>query len=259
MTETEQPRVIHLSETASTNADAWRYARANEPLPLWVQADWQTAGRGRSGRAWTPAKGNLFASLATTTTAPQAVVGQLALVAAVAIFDTVRAFAPAACEQGLRLKWPNDVLVGSAKLAGVLVECASLPGREGLVVVIGIGLNIACRPPGLERDSACLADFVGTVHPEKVLTALHAHFSQWQAEWSNGQAFSERILPAWQERAGPMGEPLSVRLGNESLHGRYAGLDASGYLLLETADGRQRTISHGDVALSGGLGSEGSQ
>ena len=84
------PRIIQLDETGSTNADAMRLALAGEPLPLWVAAKRQTAGRGRAGRSWISGAGNLQASLAVVCAAPLGSAGQLSLVAGISAFDAVR-------------------------------------------------------------------------------------------------------------------------------------------------------------------------
>ena len=87
--------------------------------------------------------GNLFASFVTTLDCPPAKAGQLSLVAGVAVIDAIRR---AGDVPGLRLKWPNDILVGTAKTGGILVESTSRPRAAGTVAVIGIGLNLVSAP-----------------------------------------------------------------------------------------------------------------
>lgn len=242
-------RIIHIGETPSTNAEAWRLARAGEALPLWVRADRQTAGRGRQGRAWDGEPGNLFLTGTYATRAPATAVGQVALVAAVALYDVVAALLPDVTTVDLRLKWPNDLLVRGAKLGGILVEGSARPSDEDHVVITGIGLNIAARPAALAQTTACLADFGVTLAPADMAEALALRFDAWFRLWADGAAFEREILPAWLSRAGPRGEPISVRTGDGAITGRYAGLDANGFLLLITADGQRTTITHGDVSL----------
>ena len=156
-------RIIQLSETASTNEVGLRLALAGEELPLWVTARRQTSGRGRAGRAWVSLEGNLHASFVMRTLAPLTCAGQIALVAGVALADAVLAIARPHALDGIRLKWPNDLLIGRAKLGGILVE--TTPGKQspGFIAVIGFGLNIAACPPDLE--AACL-----TQHGVSVIT-----------------------------------------------------------------------------------------
>lgn len=251
------PRIIHIGETTSTNAEAWRLVRAGETLPLWVRADRQTSGRGRQGRTWDGEPGNLFLTGAYATAAPATAVGQIALVAAVALYDTVAAMMPDAARADLRLKWPNDLLAQNAKLAGILVEGSARPSHDDHAVIVGIGLNIRARPAALVRNTACLADFGVTLAPADLAEALALRFDAWFRLWADGTAFERDILPAWLSRAGPRGEPISVKSGDGAITGRYAGLDPNGFLLLITADGRCTTITHGDVSLISHGDSEG--
>ena len=158
-------RIIELSETGSTNADAMRLALSGEVLPIWVIAEHQSAGRGRAGRAWVSEVGNLYASLALTADAPRQKAGELSLVAGIALVEAIRAISPLAQTCGLRLKWPNDLLVGAAKVGGILVETTTARGEpsfhkgHGFLAVLGFGLNIATCPAELGRATASLAQF----------------------------------------------------------------------------------------------------
>ena len=133
-------RIVRLVETGSTNADAMARALAGEPLPFWVSAGRQTAGRGRSGRAWESSLGNLHASLAIHLDCELARAAQLSLVAGVAVAGALRALAPdPRVAEPIQLKWPNDILIGDAKCGGILIESACDFRRKGLIAVIGIG------------------------------------------------------------------------------------------------------------------------
>ena len=129
--------LISRDTVGSTNAEALALARAGERGPLWITARAQSAGRGRRGRTWVSEPGNLYASLLLTDPAPPERAAQLAFVAALAVHDAIAATAPALASE-LAFKWPNDVLLGGAKLAGILIEAEGAP----LVVAIGIGVKI---------------------------------------------------------------------------------------------------------------------
>src|SRR4051812_18934567 len=124
-------RLIAHEVLISTNGEALSLAANGERGPLWVTADHQTGGRGRRGRTWVSEAGNLFASLLLTEAAAPEHWPELAFVAALAIHDAVSEAA-----QGLRsqlsIKWPNDVLTGGKKFAGVLIE-----GQGEECVVVG--------------------------------------------------------------------------------------------------------------------------
>ena len=140
-------RIVHLAETASTNADAMRLRLSGEELPLWVIADTQTGGRGRSGRAWISEPGNLHASLALPRAMPRwRRRANCHLLAGIAVIDAIRATMDLAPGTELRLKWPNDILVGIAKAGGILVESTSCREGPGFLAIFGFGLNLISSP-----------------------------------------------------------------------------------------------------------------
>jgi BirA family biotin operon repressor/biotin-[acetyl-CoA-carboxylase] ligase len=240
-------RIIQLSETGSTNADAMRLALAGEPLPLWVTAERQSAGRGRSGRTWVSEAGNLHASLAFAAEAPLHKAGELSLVAGIALLEAIRVISPLAEKIGLRLKWPNDVLIATAKAGGILVETTTARGEPGFLAVLGFGLNIASCPADTGRATASLAQNGIAVSADAVLEALAEQCEVWIGRWQGGRGFAA-IRDSWVERAGAIGEPITIQTESGPVTGTYQGLAPSGALLAEVA-GRHETITYGDVAL----------
>ncbi len=247
-------RIVALSETASTNADAMRLALVGEELPLWVTARRQTSGRGRAGRTWVSLESNLHASYGMRTDAPIATAGQLALVAGVALSEAVQTIAAAQSLTGLRLKWPNDLLIGGAKLGGILVETTPAKQSSGFIAVIGFGLNIAACPPDLE--AACLTQLGVNTDVANALEALDDTLERWLNIWNAGAGFS-RIREAWLARCGPLGESIGVQGQHGPLKGTFEGLDAQG-ALLAGIDGRLQTITYGDVRLIAPMRTDGS-
>jgi len=246
-------RVVHLDEIESTNSEAMRRAMRGEAGPLWVVADRQTGGRGRSGRAWVSPAGNLHASRLMALGCAPAVVPQLSLVAGIAVFESVRAVA-AGGPDGLRLKWPNDVLVGGDKLSGILVESTTI-GQQA-IAVIGIGLNLTSHPEGLDYPATCLGRHHSTTDRRAVLDALDRAIDLWLNAWQEGRG-SACIRSAWLERAGPIGEPVSVDTGGALLAGTFAGIDDDGALLLLDSDGSVSRHAYGGVTLRAGPPSSG--
>src|SRR3954467_5637060 len=135
-------RTIAYETLGSTNAEALARARAGERGPLWITAAAQSAGRGRRGNVWVSTPGNLFATLLLIPPSEPAVASQLSFVAALALHDAVAECAPQIGPL-LKVKWPNDLLLGGAKLAGILIEAESDPAYA---VAIGIGVNCAAHP-----------------------------------------------------------------------------------------------------------------
>lgn len=248
---TPRHRIVSLKSTGSTNKDALRLALADEALPLWVSAEQQTDGRGRSGRTWSSEPGNLQASLAVVCHAPQSQAGELALIAGIALFDAVRSISPLAASLPLRLKWPNDLLFGTAKTGGILVESTTARGEPGFLAVIGFGLNVASHPE-IDGRSVTSLDRAGVeTFADHVLSNLADAMETWLGVWDNGLGFASDIVPAWRERSGAEGETIAVTTSDGRIDGIFRGIDARGYLLIETADGAVVTITHGDVALFG--------
>jgi BirA family biotin operon repressor/biotin-[acetyl-CoA-carboxylase] ligase len=241
-------RLVHLPEIDSTNAEAMRRGLAGERGPLWVLADRQTAGRGRSGRTWVSEPGNLYASLLIETGCPVARAGQLSLVAGVATIDALRN--TGAPPPGLRLKWPNDVLIGRAKAGGILVESSSRSPQGGLIAVIGVGINLAAAPSGLEPAATNLAAHGLALSPQEALCFLADAMDAALTTWNEGEGFVA-VRASWLAHAGAIGEPLAVRAPEGSVEGHFSGLDEEGALLITVPGGGERRIAYGDVTLQG--------
>lgn len=214
-------------------------ARGGAPEGSWLRAESQTGGKGRSGRQWISPPGNLYATTLVRLQSPDPPAPSLALVAAIALHETASAYAPAAV---LILKWPNDLLHGGAKLAGILLE------REGDVVAVGMGVNLVHHPDLPDRPTTSIAGCTDAApDPDTFLTDLAQSFSRWLGEW-RGKGLPA-IRAEWLRRAHSVGTALSVTLAHERLDGLFDGLDENGALRLRLADGRVRAIQAGDVFL----------
>jgi BirA family biotin operon repressor/biotin-[acetyl-CoA-carboxylase] ligase len=237
-------RLVSLDSVGSTNAEAFARARAGERGPLWITARRQTAGRGRRGRTWVSEPGNLYASLLLTDPAPPPRAAELSLVAALAVHDALVECA-AMLGPRLMLKWPNDVVCDGAKLAGILVEGESLPGRP-LAVVIGIGVNCAHHPAETAYPATNLVAAGALVAPESLAQALIGTMAQRVAEWERGENFAA-IRAAWLKRAAGLGALARVRLPEREVDGVAETLDEAGRLVLRLADGSRERIAAGEM------------
>ncbi len=234
-------------EIDSTNEEARRLGDAGAEGPLWIVAERQTAGRGRRGRSWVSPPGNFMGTLLLRPRCGPRQAGELSFVAAVAVFDAVEALLPPPARAGLRLKWPNDLLYDGRKLAGILLESSGVAGAEVTWLAIGIGINLAGHPEGVEFPATSLpAIGAPPVAPDGALAALAAAFERWLAIWRGVQGFAA-IREAWLARAAGLGEGLTVRLAQETFDGVFEGLAPDGALLLRLADGSLRQVSAGDV------------
>ncbi len=239
----DQPPIEAYDELDSTSAEARRRAEAGEAGPVWITAARQTAGRGRRGRPWTSPAGNLAATLLTTTDKPPAQAAQLSFVAALAACDLADAcLGPGAA----RLKWPNDVLIYGRKAVGILVESGQRPDGR-LWLAVGIGVNLAHAPEGVERPATCLAEHMAAPPPEPraALEILAGRFSHWSRQWE-AQGFAP-VAEAWTERAMGLGQACEARLPGRTVHGVAESLESDGALRLRLDGGAIERITAGDV------------
>ena len=217
---------------ASTNAEARRLAAVGERGPLVVWTRVQPSGRGRRGRVWSGPEGNLMMSLLVRPGRPPAETGALALVAALAVADCVEAWGEPAA-----IKWPNDVLVDGAKVAGILLE----GGLGGGCLAVGIGVNLAVAPE-LGRPVARVRTPVSAGDALSALAAaLWRRYRIWCREGFGGQR------EEWLGRAAFRGETVRVRHGTEEIRGRFADIDGTGSLVVVGEDGTERRLSAGEM------------
>nr|WP_227754317.1 biotin--[acetyl-CoA-carboxylase] ligase [Stagnihabitans tardus] len=215
----------------STNAHALRMGV--ESFPAWVLAHEQSAGRGRRARAWASPRGNFHASLLLAPSEPPATVALRSFAAALALRDAFTSLTET--PQAFALKWPNDVLCNGAKIAGILLE-ANLP-----CLAIGIGVNLIAAPdpalldPDALPPTTLLAATGLRVTPETFLDALAPAYDHWERLFQT-QGFAP-LREAWLQNAAKLNEPIRARTGSQTLHGTFRGLDETGALLLQTAQG----------------------
>lgn len=234
-----------VDETTSTNDDAKRAARAGAPHGATWVAEAQTAGRGRQGRAWTAARGEslLFSVLVRTSCSP-ARLPPLALVAGLAARDAAARALGAA--DAPTLKWPNDVLVGGRKLAGVLVE-SLVAGSRVEAVIVGVGLNVHTRAfPGELAERATSLAQLGAASPDRaelladVLAGLERDLLP---ACARGLALVHARLAAADALRG-------ARVRGDIGEGRAEGIDDDGRLLVRGDDGVLRRWTAGEVHLT---------
>lgn len=228
---------------ASTNTSMLDRLRNGETLPTGcvMAARDQTAGRGRYDRVW-QARPNrdLTFSFLMRTTVPDLQLMSLTMAVALAIADHAELHGVAA-----RTKWPNDVLVGDRKIAGILAEKYSARQEEQTTIVVGIGLNVNLtgeEAAGIDRPATSL--FIETEREyqvEFVLNELLEQLSKWILRWSDGGF--PKIKPAWIDRCAYLGELITV--GDKT--GSLTGFGEGGELLLRSETGIVEPIWAGDV------------
>jgi BirA family transcriptional regulator, biotin operon repressor / biotin---[acetyl-CoA-carboxylase] ligase len=237
-------RVDRLDAVDSTNEEARRRAFAGDPGRLWIVAGEQTAGRGRRGRDWVSPKGNLHASALLIDPCPQARSPQLGFVAGVALSRAAQDLDVTEA----RLKWPNDLVIGGAKCAGMLLEAATLPSRA-VACVVGIGVNSAHAPDGVGYPTALLWRRGGRpIAAVDLFDRLAARFDEALGIWARGENFAA-IRAAWLERAAGLGTVVRIEDARGRREGAFEGLDAEGRLLFR-GEGGTEAIEAADLWIS---------
>ena len=227
-----------LAETGSTNADLLALGRDVREGD-WLVTRRQTKGKGRAGRRWEDGAGNFMGSTVVALRPGDPPAHTLALVTGLATAEAVAAV-PGAPDA--TLKWPNDLMVAGAKLAGILLE------RAADIVVVGVGVNIARAPDVPDRATTALADHGAAIDAGEFADLLADTFAAALARWRDGEW--DALRGEWLVRAHPLGTPLSVSdRDGQPIIGAFAGLGADGAALLRLADGTVRPIHAGDVEL----------
>ena len=208
-----------------------------------VEGDWlvalhQEGGKGRHGRAWETVEGNFLGSTLVQVRPDDPLAPSLTLVAGLALIEALQTEAPAA---PLSLKWPNDLMLGDAKLAGILLE------RSGDRVVIGFGINLAGAPAIENRKTASLKP-IKDIAPHAFAPLLAAKFAQVLAAWR--VADPAQFAQAWLAHAHPLGTSLEVHSGpGERVRGTFDGIEPDGALRLKRSDDMIDIIRAGDIFL----------
>jgi BirA family biotin operon repressor/biotin-[acetyl-CoA-carboxylase] ligase len=250
-------RLESFASVGSTNALALERARAADGGRLWLVSKKQEAGRGRRGRAWATPEGNLAATLLLSGLTDLKAAASLGFVAGLALGEALDAVVPAgkvsiapdgadlAGRGRFELKWPNDVLAGGAKLAGILLESESL--RDGtFAVAVGIGVNVVAHPDGLPYPATSLVALGSSADAETLFLALSDAWVDISALWAEGRGLAA-IRDRWLKRAAGLGSEVAVRLDGAVVRGIFETIDTDCRFVIREADGRRRAIAAGDV------------
>jgi BirA family transcriptional regulator, biotin operon repressor / biotin---[acetyl-CoA-carboxylase] ligase len=241
-------RVRVVPETASTNADVADAARAGVAEGSVVVAEFQTAGRGRLDRTWAapPRSGLTFSVLlrpaGEPVPVPTARWGWLPLLTGVALAEATAGLSGL----DVRLKWPNDLLIGERKLAGILVE------KVQDAAVVGIGLNVSIRPQELPVPGATSLVIEGAKAYDRdplfraTLRALATWYGRWRAV--GGDPAASGLQAAYRKSCATLGTRVRVELpGGSILTGQAQDVDGDGRLVVRTDEEVDEVVAAGDV------------
>ncbi|MBA5724322.1 biotin--[acetyl-CoA-carboxylase] ligase [Candidatus Liberibacter sp.] len=227
----------------STNIECINRALSGDPGGLWIVASRQTNGRGRRGKVWVSDAGNLYASLLLVDSLSKDLLALLPFAIAVAVRSAIANFAPIGVD--IKIKWPNDLLIFQRKVAGILIETSKLK-NDLQAIVIGIGINIAHCPKNISYPVTFLQREGIFVELKDILQMLFQEVSRILVMWKKGDGQAE-IMRIWRCFASGIGESITINLPNNSISGRFIGVDDFGHLLLEEENGCFREFSTGDI------------
>jgi BirA family transcriptional regulator, biotin operon repressor / biotin---[acetyl-CoA-carboxylase] ligase len=236
----------HFEVISSTNDHARALAEDGAGHGEVVIAEAQTGGRGRRGRPWVSPPGrNAYFSVVLRPELPPARAPELTLLASVAVCDALRqANVPA------EIKWPNDLMVGARKIAGILTELASEPERVNWVVV-GIGVNVNAVEADFPEELRAIATSIrierGEPAPRSLFVAACLTSLEAWLDLHAEEGFGP-VRAAWRARSGTLGRDVTVLAEGREVVGRAEDIDEAGALLVRTAAGVERVLS-GDVML----------
>lgn len=227
-----------LDTVDSTNAHALRMAPELRG-PMWFLGLTQTAGRGRRARPWVSPRGNFYGTLLLRPLEPPEAVALRSFAAALALRDAFVTLT--GLPDSFRLKWPNDVLLNGAKVAGILLESSGAAGKVDHLA-IGIGVNLIAHPdpsliePGAVPAVSLLSETGLRVAPEAFLDVLAPAYAAREAQFQTGFA---TLRTDWLAHAARLGEPIRARTGQTTREGIFETIDDQGNLILVTAKGRE--------------------
>lgn len=239
-------RLNSFETLGSTNDEAMTRGTAGDRGRLWIAAASQGAGRGRQGRVWASPPGNLYASLLLVDAVEPVLAWQLGFVAGVALAEAVGTVLSE--PEHIAIKWPNDLLAGEAKLAGILCE-ASRTESGSFATVLGFGVNCASHPVETPYPATDVMTLTGG-RPvlDELFAALSAAVPDALALWDRGSGFAA-IRDAWLARSLPPGTAMSIGTTGGRRTGTFHSIDDGGRLLLATHDGIL-SIEVGDIFLA---------
>jgi len=245
------------ASVGSTNAIALDHAREGDPGKLWVVSKRQESGRGRRGRVWATAEGNLAATLLLIVGHDLKTAATLGFVAGLALADALNAVVPngriAIAPDGgsgvrgnrFELKWPNDVLADGAKLSGILLESAMLD-NERSALAIGIGVNVVAYPEDVPYPATSLNALGAACDAETLFLALSDAWSDNMRVWNDGRGLNQ-IRQRWLSRAAGLGGQVAVRVDGNVVRGVFETIDEDCRFVIRDDSGAIQKIAAGDV------------
>jgi len=239
-------RLEILETIDSTNTYLLAQSKAHTRSGYVCLAEEQTKGRGRQGKEWFSPKGvNIYCSVLWMFPAAQTDISHLSLAVAVMIVNALQRYG---IEEGLQLKWPNDIYYANRKLAGVLIE--AIPSRvKDYPVVIGLGLNLALtKDHPLKQSAVGVADIVGNQAARNLLAGLIIDELLRQLPVYVASGFPA-FLPEWRKHDMLAGNSTVIHTAQTEISGVAQGINHAGELVVRVEDGAMHTFRCGEVSV----------
>lgn len=239
-------RFIHKQKTTSTNDDARLFAAKGAASGTVIVAEQQTAGRGRQGRQWiSPANAGIYVSILLTSIPELAKAPLLGIMAATAVAKAIHRVTGAKAE----IKWPNDIILHDKKIAGILTE-SETKERGNYQIIIGVGINVNTPLSELPLRtrfpaSSLRVELKNKVNRPLLLAAFLDNMYDNYKDWQNGK--TDRALQMWSDAAYHKGKIIHIRQHQSITNGTMLGIDPSGALLLQDADGNIQRFVSGEI------------
>lgn len=241
-------RLYFYPEIASTNDEAIALAMAGAPEGTAVLADAQTAGRGRWHRSWISPPGvNIYTSIVLRPECESSRASQIPIMAGVAAAEVL----DSVCPGRVKLKWPNDVMIGPKKVCGILSQ-AKITSKKINFAVVGIGINVNAvlhHFPKTIRESATslFLESGGEISRHDLLISLYENLEKWYKQLLQ-KGFGP-IRKKWIESAPMMGQPIRITFKGEKTEGMAKRLDDDGCLVLAVEGNEEIKVSAGDAII----------
>lgn len=234
--------LLIFEELDSTNLEARRLVQAGVAGNFVIWAERQTHGKGRQGRTWISLPDNLYVSIILDSSAFSDRQAEMCFVTGLAVYDAVQA--ASLHKLDMALKWPNDLMIGSSKVSGILLESIKIDNRHHLI--IGIGINIANHPSDLEKPATSMRNTgIQDVDVGKMLDLTMSSFEYYRSLWMR-KGF-DLIRESWLQKVYNPSEIMTVSDGTVKISGVFQDIDSHGAIRLKSSSGMVYTLSTGEV------------
>jgi BirA family biotin operon repressor/biotin-[acetyl-CoA-carboxylase] ligase len=240
---TSNYNLLMFDEIDSTNDEAKRLARSQPIGNFVISAKKQTKGRGQYGREWDSSGSNLYMSILLQPDLPREIFSQCSFLSALSLYDVIHNLAKKqGIELNMSLKWPNDLLINEAKIAGILLESI------GPYLIIGIGLNIEHHPVIQGRNTTSMKALgLACVTPQNMIDLIMQAFEGYYKTWLSKGFMPVRKL--WLLRAHKLGSIITANDGKQRISGEFVDIDQMGAIRLKLANGAMHSMSAGEVLI----------